>query len=79
MLAIEIDGMSHNYEEAFAKDEIRQRRLESLGVRFIRFSEGDMKYHMPDVLRSIEFIVTKIIKQDETIKLPKGFDLGWLN
>jgi very-short-patch-repair endonuclease len=35
MLAIEVDGMSHNFEEAFLKDEIRQRKLEDLGVRFI--------------------------------------------
>src|ERR1700741_527422 len=41
-LAIEIDGMSHNFEETVLKDEIRQKRLESLGVRFIRFSEGEM-------------------------------------
>jgi len=33
MLAIEIDGMSHNHEEAFLKDEIRQRKLENLGVK----------------------------------------------
>src|ERR1700730_10593889 len=44
MLAIEIDGMSHNYEEAFLKDEVRQERLESLGVRFLRFTESEVKY-----------------------------------
>ena len=49
MLAIEIDGMSHNYEEAFLKDETRQDRLESLGVRFIRFTESEVKYDMVNV------------------------------
>jgi very-short-patch-repair endonuclease len=39
MLAIEIDGMSHNHEEVFDKDELRQEKLESLGITFIRFSE----------------------------------------
>src|SRR5476651_1768468 len=43
MLAIEIDGMSHNYEKAFNKDEIRQQKLEGFGIRFLRFSEAEMK------------------------------------
>jgi very-short-patch-repair endonuclease len=29
MLAIEIDGMSHNSEEAFLKDEARENQLRS--------------------------------------------------
>jgi len=43
MLAIEIDGMSHNHEEVFLKDEIRQQKLESFGVGFLRFSEAEVK------------------------------------
>jgi very-short-patch-repair endonuclease len=38
-LAIEIDGSSHDGEEAKINDEIRQKRLESLGVRFLRFNK----------------------------------------
>ncbi|MDB5029293.1 endonuclease domain-containing protein [Mucilaginibacter sp.] len=53
-LAIEIDGMSHNNEETFAKDEIRQRKLEELGVRFIRFSESEVKNDMMNVLRVLK-------------------------
>lgn len=79
MLAIEVDGISHNYEEVFVKDTVRQQKLESLGVRFIRFSEGDVKYRMQDVLRSIEAIIAEIITKDENIRLPKGFDPAWLN
>jgi very-short-patch-repair endonuclease len=78
MLAIEIDGMSHNHEEAFLKDEIRQSKLESLGVRFIRFSEAEVKYDMQNVIRTIEAKIAEIIKYDKTIRLPKGFDLNWL-
>src|ERR1700744_5218379 len=50
MLAIEIDGMSHNYEEAFIKDEMRQSRLESLGVSLIRFTETEVKKDMQNVI-----------------------------
>ena len=74
MLAIEIDGMSHNHEAAFLKDEIRQQRLESLGVRFLRFTEAEVKYDMQNVIRAIESTVIEIIKHDKSVKLPKGFD-----
>ena len=76
MVAIEIDGISHNHEEAFFKDDVRQRNLENLGVKFIRFTEGEMKYDMQNVIRSIECKIIEIIKQDKNIRLPKGFDLG---
>jgi len=79
MLAIEIDGISHNHEEAFLKDEIRQANLEKLGVRFIRFSEGEVKYDMQNVVRAIEAKVIEIIKSDKTVRLPKGFDLNALD
>lgn len=42
MLPIEVDGMSHNNEEAFLKDEIRQKRLEGFGITFLRFSEAEV-------------------------------------
>ena len=79
MLAIEIDGMSHNHEEAFLKDEIRQQKLESLGVKFIRFSEAEMKYDMANVIRGIEGLILEIIKSEPNIILPKDFDRDLLN
>lgn len=36
-LAIEIDGITHTQESIAAKDAIRQRELEDLGVKFLRF------------------------------------------
>ena len=52
MLAIEIDGDSHDY--GFAEDMARQRRLEALGVRFLRFTDREVKRDMTNVLRTIE-------------------------
>ncbi|HEY4198317.1 MAG TPA: endonuclease domain-containing protein [Mucilaginibacter sp.] len=78
MLAIEVDGISHNHEEAFQKDKTRQERLESLGVKFIRFTEGEVKYDMLNVIRTLEVTIVDIVKQDKGIKLPKGFDLSLL-
>jgi very-short-patch-repair endonuclease len=40
-LAIEIDGYSH--DEKFEYDLIRQEKLESLGVGFLRFNDIDVK------------------------------------
>jgi very-short-patch-repair endonuclease len=53
-LAIEIDGSSHDGEAAKINDDIRQERLESLGVRFLRFTDADVKRNMEMVLNSIE-------------------------
>jgi very-short-patch-repair endonuclease len=78
MLAIEIDGMSHNHEEAFAKDELRQEKLESFGVTFIRFSEADVKHDLPNVIRGIEGIILEILRKDRSIKLPKAFPQEFL-
>ena len=38
-LAIEIDGKSHDHEETYKADNKRQKRLESLGVNFLRFDD----------------------------------------
>ncbi len=54
MLAIEIDGASHNSEAAQQRDAERQARLESLGVRFLRFREGDVRDRPQQVLATIE-------------------------
>lgn len=51
-LAIEIDGMSHACtQEADAK---RQCELEKLGIRFLRFYEGDVIQHSSTVVATIK-------------------------
>jgi very-short-patch-repair endonuclease len=51
MLAIEIDGDSHSCREL--KDRERQQRLESLGVRFLRFYDHEVKQNIEGVLATI--------------------------
>ncbi|HEY4196095.1 MAG TPA: DUF559 domain-containing protein, partial [Mucilaginibacter sp.] len=77
--AIEIDGMSHNHKEAFLKDEVRQKTLESLGVIFLRFTEAEMKHDMDNTVRTIESKIIDIIKEHKISKLPKAFDLRLLD
>ena len=52
-LAIEIDGESHSYEGAYERDKIRQEKLESLGVRFLRFDDLEVKKNLFDVVNVI--------------------------
>ncbi|HED38219.1 MAG TPA: DUF559 domain-containing protein [Ignavibacteria bacterium] len=52
LLAIEIDGDSHIGKEKY--DKIRQKRLEGLGVKFLRFADLDVKKNMNGVLETIE-------------------------
>ena len=53
MLAIEIDGNSHHIEEAEINDVFRQKKLELLGVHFIRFEDLHVKTNMNDVVRCL--------------------------
>ncbi|MFH0813661.1 MAG: endonuclease domain-containing protein [Pseudomonadota bacterium] len=58
-LAIEIDGNSHDSENAYEKDMERQREMEGLGIQFLRFNDLDVKRNMPGVLSIIEQWVEK--------------------
>ena len=52
MLAIEIDGDTHNYK--FEEDRKRQERLEKFGIRFLRFTDRDVKQNIEGVVATIE-------------------------
>jgi len=51
MLAIEIAGDSHDSKEEY--DKRRQTKLESFGVRFLRFTDLDVKRNMEGVIGTI--------------------------
>lgn len=53
MLAIEIDGDSHNHSDAVSYDDYRQKRLENEGVRFLRFDDLEVKRNMKWVVNEI--------------------------
>ena len=52
MLAIEIDGETHNFK--VTRDFERQRRLEEFGVRFLRFTDEEVKQNLEGVMAVIE-------------------------
>ena len=53
-LAIEIDGGSHETDEAYEKDKKRQEHLENIGIKFLRFKESEVRNNMRGVLDAIE-------------------------
>ncbi|HVM61927.1 MAG TPA: DUF559 domain-containing protein [Verrucomicrobiae bacterium] len=62
-LAIEIDGWSHAVKGA--RNVARQKRLESLGVRFLRFGEREVVADLQSVVDQIEMWI-----QQETTSKP---------
>lgn len=63
MLAIEIDGFSHDFK--FQYDVKRQKRLESFGIKVIRFSEREVLTDLENVLSEIEYWVLEIAKNNQ--------------
>jgi len=61
-LAIEIDGSIHFKEGAVEKDAVRQKRLESLGVVVIRFSDADAKNNLSWVIEEIKREIDRLIQ-----------------
>ncbi|MDO8550422.1 MAG: endonuclease domain-containing protein [Ignavibacteria bacterium] len=52
MLTIEIDGLSHYNSQEY--DRKRQEKLESIGIRFLRFEDDEVFYNITKVLDIIE-------------------------
>jgi very-short-patch-repair endonuclease len=52
MLAVEIDGSSH--DDRLDEDNLRQRELEQRGIRFLRFTDEDVKRNLEGVLEQIQ-------------------------
>jgi very-short-patch-repair endonuclease len=60
-LAIEIDGESHNSEEAAVYDRDRQALVEALGIRFLRFTNQD-------VYECLEVVIEQIAKTVQALR-----------
>ena len=63
-LAIEIDGSSHDHK--FLYDAKRQGRLEAEGVKFIRFTDREVKKELFSVLLALEEKVRELAEEQES-------------
>jgi len=53
-LAIEVDGGGHYTEEGMAYDRVRSSEIEQLGIRFLRFTNVDIRENLYGVLTVVD-------------------------
>ena len=53
LLAIEVDGLSHSFQEAEEKDKKKDLFLDSVGVTILRFSTNQVFNDMPNVILAL--------------------------
>lgn len=58
-LAIEIDGDSHLLNESIEYDKIRQTEIETLGIKFLGFTNEQIKNKLTDVIDEINKEIVK--------------------
>ena len=66
-LIIEVDGISHTWEQTIVKDEFREKKLREAGFILLRFTDEE-------VLTSINRVYEKIRSSIERIELEKRKD-----
>ena len=76
-MIIEIDGISHN--DKSESDQIRQQKLESLGLSVLRFYEWDVKKDIHAVVEAIEDWIEKFEKKTQPLFPPllRGINLKY--
>ena len=62
-LAIEVDGLTHNDLKSAEEDELRQKHIESLGIKIIRFSSTEIFEDLDSIATQVYF-VCKNLKDD---------------
>ena len=60
-LAIEIDGAA-SHDNKLKKDELRQKALELLGIKVIRFKDSDVRYNLEGVVETIKSEILQFTK-----------------
>jgi len=59
MLAVELDGYTHQMEEVMEKDEKKEKRLNELGVNVLRFQDEEVYNDVENVVREIEAYIVE--------------------
>lgn len=61
-LVIEIDGWSHEGKEV--DDEVRQKYLESLGLKIFRITDFDVRHNLSVVMKDLEYFIVEHYKYE---------------
>ena len=67
-LIVEVDGLTHQWEEVFARDKQKDNDLANAGFTVLRFNDADVLNNMPQVIRIIENKIEDIEKKRVTDK-----------
>ena len=69
-LIIEVDGLTHEWEETIVKDERKETDLKAAGFRVLRFADNAVLTQMPFVIAQIEEVIGEIEKTKGNHPLP---------
>ncbi|MEB2307914.1 MAG: endonuclease domain-containing protein [Candidatus Brocadiaceae bacterium] len=71
-LVIEVDGLTHQYEEISEKDRQKKHDLEQAGFKVIRFTDEEVLKNMNGVIKAIESVVEEREKPHPLNPPPAG-------
>ena len=57
LLVIEVDGYTHNFEETLAKDAKKEKALEEVGFKVLRFQDEEVLKDIDNVIHELEYEV----------------------
>ena len=58
-MVIEIDGAA-THDLKIEKDELRQKHLELLGIKIVRFRDSDIRYNLSSVIENIKSEISRL-------------------
>ncbi len=59
-LIIEVDGVTHHWEETFEKDVKKEKDLRQAGFKVVRFSDEEVLQDMDNVIRALEMMIESL-------------------
>ena len=61
-MVIETDGFTHQFEEIYEKDKIKEKQLNELGISVLRFEDEEVMNNIENVLSVIEHYIDEFEK-----------------
>ncbi len=72
MLAIELDGYTHSFEEVCERDQIKEQKLNNIGITVLRFRDDDVMNNIEGVLVKIAEHIKMLGKHTPVSPLNRG-------
>jgi very-short-patch-repair endonuclease len=63
-LGIELDGVTHGFEEVIQKDKLKEKQLNKLGINVLRFTDSDVMENIEGVLSAIQNYIEEFEKKN---------------